>query len=91
MSYRDLSSTITSGGTAQTRAAADGTRLGFSVQNKSTGDLYVKAGGTAASATVGWKIGAGELLRTSPGMQCGGALSIFGATTGQAFEAGEWN
>lgn len=81
------SGTITTGATAQVLAAANANRRYLNGQNRSTGDLYVNETGTA-SATAG----AGNYLVAAGGyfsITTVGAISIYGATTGQAFEATE--
>lgn len=89
----DRSGTITTGGVAQTLALGDGTRRGLSIQNVSSGDLWVNVYGTA-SATAGRKIAAGDeyvwSMQQGSGSIPVNAVSIFGATTGQAFAAEEW-
>ena len=85
----DRAGTITTGGTAQQLAAANANRLGWWVQNNSAGDLRVNRFGTA-SITAGIRISAGDLYESMPGAQGVGALSIWGATTAQAFSAGEF-
>lgn len=83
-----LGSTITTGGTAQTLASSNSARVGLMVQNTSTGELRVNPWG-AASASAGYKVGADQLL-VLDAPHCGvGAISIWGATTGQTFQAGE--
>lgn len=86
------SGTITLGGTAQTLAAANTSRHAFLLQNQSSGDLWVNdVGGTAAAIQPAIYLPAGSVWT------CGGlaqpcsatALSLFGATTGQAFAARE--
>lgn len=84
------SGTITTGGTAQQLAAANSARLGFSIQNLSTGDLWVNTLGTAAAAQPSIKLAAGVYFETPAGYGAVGAISIFGATTGQSFTAREW-
>ena len=84
------SGTITAGGTAQQLMAANALRRGFSVQNLSTGDLWVNATGTASAAAGSIKLPAGALYESPPGAAGTGAISIFGATTGQAFTAREY-
>lgn len=83
----DRSSTITTGGTAQTLAAIHTQRRSLTGQNISTGDLWInEIGGTAAADTVGsYKIPSGATfsIKTSR------AISIIGATTGQKFTATE--
>lgn len=90
--YSDKSGTITSGGNAQSLMAANPSRKGFWVQNNSAEDLWIRDTGTAAAATQpSLKIVAGALYET-PITGCPtGAVSIFGATTGQAFTAREWS
>lgn len=83
--------TITSGGSAQNALAANNTRKGYSVQNQSIGDLYIRDDGTAATvADVCLKVPPGAYFETPPGYVTGNAVSIIGATTGQAFVAKEW-
>lgn len=93
-----LEGTITLGGTAQEFLPASSIRRGWWIQNKSAGDLFVSDGATA-SATVGVKISAGQLYETPDAWgsqfpqsisQVGGLITIFGATTGQAFVYGGW-
>ncbi len=87
-SAASVASTITAGGTAQTLAAANPSRRGLTLQNLSNGDLRVNPFG-AASATVGFKVGPDQLL-VLDAPHCGvGAVSIWGATTGQAFHGAE--
>lgn len=83
----DKSGSITSGGVAQTLAAANGGRVSLTGQNISSGDLWInEIGGTAAADTAGsYKIPAGSTFKIS---SCR-AVSIIGATTGQKFSATE--
>ena len=85
------SGTITTGGAAQSFAGANPGRIGHSIQNNSTGDLWFNdLGNAAALAQPSTKIPSGSLYE-SPITGCpGGAISIIGATTGQAFSAREW-
>lgn len=84
------SGAITTGGTAQQLAAANADRMGFSVQNLSTGDLWINTLGTAAASQPSIKLVSGAYFETPAGYGATGAISIFGATTGQAFSAREW-
>ncbi|MCC6315347.1 MAG: hypothetical protein IT337_15190 [Thermomicrobiales bacterium] len=84
------SGTITSGGTAQDLAAANASRRGFAIQNLSTGDLYFNTEATAVAGQPSFKIAAGQLYETPIHAVPTGAVSIIGATTGQAFAAREW-
>lgn len=92
--YTDQSGTITSGGTAQTCMAANVARQGVIIQNVSAGDLYISASGTAAatvSANSGsLKLTSGSYWEAPINGVPRTAISIFGATTGQAFVAWEW-
>lgn len=89
--HTDRSGTVTSGGVAQTLMAANSQRHGCTIQNQSTGDLWIRADGTAAAATQpSVRLPAGAEYQCNPtGVQTT-AHSIFGATTGQAFMAQEW-
>lgn len=86
----DRSSTITSGGTAQVLMAANANRGGFAFQNLSSSDLYINDVGTAAATGSSLKIPAGALYETPIHWTPTGAISVFGATTSQAFAAREW-
>lgn len=76
--------TITTGGTAQTLAAANSARVGLTVQNQSGALLMVNPAGMA-SATAGYLVNREQtLVLDAP--HCGvGAVSIWGATTSQRF------
>jgi hypothetical protein len=92
----DVSGKITTGGTFQTivaAATATAPRRGFSLQNLSTGDLWLNDQGNAAinSATPqSFQIPPGVLFEYPAHGVPQGALSIIGATTGQAFAARVW-
>lgn len=82
--------TITAGGTRQAVCAANAARTGFSFQNLSTGDLWLRFGANAAATQPSMRIPAGSLYEMpSTGIQAG-SIDVFGATTGQAFSAWEW-
>lgn len=82
------SSTITLGGTAQVLAAANTARKGLTGQNISIADLWInEIGGTAAADTAGsYRVTVNSTFRISTDR----AISIVGATTGQAFTATEY-
>ncbi len=82
-------STITSGGTAQTLASSNSSRKFFAVQNQSSGDIYVRWTGTAAGDNTSLKLSPGDYFETGAGYVSTQAISIYGATTGQAFWAVE--
>lgn len=85
-----ISGTITTGATAQNAAASNAVRLGFMLQNNSTGDLWFSTLATAVAAQPSIKVPPGAFYETPLG-GCGtGAISIIGATTGQAFTGREW-
>lgn len=84
------SGTIATGGTAQQLMAANASRLGFAVQNLSTADLWINDLGAAAASQPSLLLVAGAYYETPPGYGSSGAVSIIGATTGQAFSAREW-
>lgn len=81
----DIGGTITLGGTAQTLAVKNGGRVGFWIQNQSSGDLYVSTVATAVADRTSLRIPAGALYENMAGVCPTGAISIIGATTGQAF------
>ncbi len=88
--FTDKSGTITSGGAAQTIAAANTARRGFWIQNQSTGDLWLSTIGTAAATQPSLRLPAGSYYEFPVNGVSTGAISLFGATTGQAFAAREW-
>lgn len=89
VTYTDRSGSITTGGTAQNAAAANSVRRGMWVQNTSGADMRVSASG-AASATDGILVAPGQILNYPPNGVPVTAISVWGATTGQTFEAAEW-
>lgn len=86
----NASGTITSGGTAQNAAAANATRRGFVLQNNSTGDLWFSTIATAVQSQPSFKLPPGAYYESPPFGGGVGAISIIGATTGQAFTGREW-
>lgn len=86
----DKSGTITTGGTAQTAAAANTARKYLLIQNPSTapGSLWFSTVTTAVAASPSVELVPGASYES--GLFCPtGAVSIIGATTGQAFTARE--
>lgn len=85
--WTDRSGTITLGGTAQVLSAADPSRRELTVQNISSGDLWInEVGGTAAAEGTGsYKLVSGATAKITSDL----AISIIGATTGQKFTATE--
>ena len=89
LSYADRSGTITTGGAAQVAMPAWSGRPGCLIQNQSTGSLWVSETATAIAGPPSILIPAGsQFLCMVPAS--GGAYSIIGATTAQAFAAREW-
>lgn len=85
----DGTGTIATGGTAQPLLPNAGSREGFWVQNTSSGDLRISRDG-AASSTAGLLLPPGALYESPAGMPVSGAISVWGATTGQTYSMGEW-
>jgi len=84
------SGTITTGGTQQTLAAANLNRKGMWIQNLSTGSLWINELGSATQAQPSMEIKTGQLYEYPVDGVPATAISIIGATTGQAFSAREW-
>lgn len=83
--YTDASGTITAGGAAQTISAANANRKAMQLQNISTGSLYYNFGAAAGNG-VGFLLAAnGGYYENAPGLCTNQSISIWGATTGQAF------
>lgn len=82
----DRSGTIAAGGTAQQLAPANQNRRYLRGQNLSTGDLWLnEVGSAAAAASPSYRVPAGGTF----GINTNQAVSIWGATTGQAWSATE--
>lgn len=87
------SGTIGTGGQAQVLMAANVDRRGWSIQNQSTQDLYLRSRGESGTVNAtqdhnSIKIPPGAYYE--PPVVDTRALSIIGPTTGQAFYAREW-
>jgi hypothetical protein len=90
VTYVDRSGMIAAGGTAQVAAAANPARQGFFVQNISTADLWLSSVGTALAGSPSLRIAPGQLYESPAHGVPSTAISIIGATTGQAYVAREW-
>jgi len=90
VTYTNRSSTITSGGVAQTLMAANASRNGFLIQNVSSGDLWISSLGTAAASQPSIQLPPMAYYEPPLNGVPVAAISIYGATTGQAFSAREW-
>jgi hypothetical protein len=87
----DGSGAVAAGGSAQALFGGAVPANGFLVQNNSAASLWVCDVGTASAGGASVQIAAnGGLFATPPGYKPGGAVSLFGATTGQAFAARRW-
>lgn len=89
----NISGSVTTGGTAQQASATNPNRRGCTIQNTSAGDLWVNDLGTATAASPSIRVPAGaQYTCGNPGSPLvpNGALSIYGATTGQTWSGREW-
>lgn len=83
------SGTITTGGVAQVLMAANPARRGINIQNISNQDLWISQVGTASAGPGSIKLKPDGYYEPYTGVAVG-AISIFGATTGQQFTAYEF-
>lgn len=87
----DGSGTLAAGGSAQTLFGGAVPVNGFLVQNNSSAALWVSDVGAASAGGAAIQVAAnGGVFVTPSGYKPGGAVSLFGATTGQAFAARRW-
>jgi len=87
----DGSGTLAAGGSAQTLFGGIVPVNGFLVQNNSSAALWISDVGAASSGGASIQIAAdGGLFTTPSGYKPAGAVSLWGATTGQAFAARRW-
>ena len=87
----DGSGTVAAGGSAQLLFGGIVPANGFLVQNNSVAALWICDVGTASAGGASVQIAAnGGIFITPPGYRPAGAVSLFGATTGQAFAARRW-
>lgn len=86
----NASGTITTGGASQQLLAANVNRRGFTVQNQSSGDLYIRVGATATVTNSSLRIAPGVLYETPAHHVSTNVVNIIGATNGQAFYATEF-
>jgi hypothetical protein len=84
------SGTITTGGTAQQSLAADALGYRFSIFNHSNMNLYFSTLTTAVIGQPSEVVTPNSLYEIPYGKTATGALSIIGATTGQAFTVRKW-
>ena len=86
----NASGAITTGGSQQTLMAANANRKGLWIQNNSTGDLWINDLGLATLSQPSFKLAAGGYYESPAHGIPVTAISIIGATTGQAFSARQW-
>jgi hypothetical protein len=87
----DGSGTLATGGSAQTLFGGIVPSNGFLVQNNSSAALWISDAGTASAGGASIQIAAnGGSFATPSGYKPAGAVSLFGATTGQVFAARRW-
>lgn len=87
----DGSGTLAAGGSAQPLFGGLVPINGFLVQNNSTAALWLSDVGTASAGGVSIQVAPnGGLFATPSGYKPAGAVSLFGATTGQPFAARRW-
>ena len=86
----DRSGTITLGGTAQNVMAANASRHGCLIQNQSAGDEWISELTTAVASEPSLWLPPGGTFTCPTGGISLLAISIYGATTSQAFAAREW-
>lgn len=87
----DGSGTVAAGGSAQTLFGGVVPANGFQVQNNSSAALWICDVGVASAGGASMQLAAnGGIYATPSSYKPGGAVSLFGATTGQAFAARRW-
>jgi hypothetical protein len=87
----DGSGTVAAGGSAQTLFGGSVPASGFLVQNNSSAVLWISDAGAASAGGASIQLAAnGGIFATPSGYRPAGAVSLFGATTGQAFAARRW-
>jgi hypothetical protein len=87
----DGSGTLATGGSAQALFGGIVPASGYVVQNNSSAALWISDVGTASAGGASIQLAAnGGIFATPSGYKPAGAVSLFGATTGQAFAARRW-
>jgi len=86
----DKSGTVTSGGTAQNAIASNTSRKDWRLSNLSNDILYITDTGTAATAANGVPVYPGQTISANSRGTSTSAISVLGATTGDAWSAVEY-
>lgn len=90
LAARDGSGTVVTGGTAQALFGGVIPLNGWLVANNSAATLYLSDVGAATPGGASIPVAPGGVFATPPGYRPAGAVSLYGATTGQAFAARRW-
>jgi len=88
-SLTDRSGSITTGGTAQTVAAANWQRTYFFFMNLSDTDMSLDFGASATADTALLLVSKGSVEFVAPGFVPGGLVSVLCASTGKKFACKE--
>lgn len=86
----DGSGTVAVGGTAQTLFGGVVPGNGWLVANNSSSVIYVSDVGVATAGVASIPIASGAVFATPAGYKPAGVVSLYGATSGQAFAARRW-
>ena len=86
----DGSGTVTAGGTAQPLFGGVVPANGYLVANTSAATLYVSDVGIASAGGGSIPVAPGAVFATPSGYKPPGAVSLYGATSGQSFAARRW-
>jgi hypothetical protein len=86
----DGSGTVSTGGTAQTLFGGIVPGNGWLVANNSSAAIYVSDVGTATPGGASIPIAPSALFATPSGYKPAGPVSLYAATSGQAFAARRW-
>ena len=86
----DGGGTISVGGTAQYLFSSLTPVSGYLVQNNSAANLYISDTAVATASGINVVIGPGVMWTTPPSYRPPGPVSIYGASSGQAFAARRW-
>lgn len=86
----DGSGMVANGGAAQTLFGGVVPINGWLVANNSSATLYVSDVGAATPGGASIPVAPGAVFATPSGYKPAGAVSLFGATTGQAYAARRW-
>ncbi|MGH7114714.1 MAG: hypothetical protein ACREE9_09490, partial [Stellaceae bacterium] len=86
----DGSGTVTVGATAQALFGGVVPGNGWLVANNSSAPVYVSDVGVATPGEASIPIAPGAVFATPPGYKPAGAVSLYGATSGQSFAARRW-